>query len=336
MADTMTIEEALAAADAENELVVPVNDVFLINPETRTITVPETEKLFGAKQDMGVERKHFKCPKIVGDNIDLSQHKLFVSYVPSKQDGTYDLTEEVGNYWCEDLAVDGDYVTFTWQLSANAMRKAGYIAFAVYAKTVDVDGNLQTKWHTGIAIGNVLDTLPDGEQVIEQYPDVIMQLIERMDDFTEISTEDIANAVDEYMQENPIDIPTALPNPYKLIFTGGVTAEYDGSGAVTVTIPDGKTERIAKGSTDTVVSLVPNKLYVFPEMATLSVTLTASEDTAVMAEYHFIFSSGATATTLTIPDTVKVPSGFTVDASKIYEISIMENCLTYQSWEVTA
>lgn len=35
----MTLEEALEASGAE-----PVNDIFLINPETRTITVPETEK----------------------------------------------------------------------------------------------------------------------------------------------------------------------------------------------------------------------------------------------------------------------------------------------------
>ena len=35
------------------------------------------------------------------------------------------------------------------------------------------------------------------------------------------------------------DIPDKLPNPQKLIFSGAVTAEYDGSGAVTVTIPEG-------------------------------------------------------------------------------------------------
>lgn len=35
----MTLEEALEASGTE-----PVNDIFLINPETRTITVPETEK----------------------------------------------------------------------------------------------------------------------------------------------------------------------------------------------------------------------------------------------------------------------------------------------------
>lgn len=36
-----------------------------------------------------------------------------------------------------------------------------------------------------------------------------------------------------------ITIPTALPNPFKLIFTGGATGEYDGSRAVTINIPTG-------------------------------------------------------------------------------------------------
>ena len=35
------------------------------------------------------------------------------------------------------------------------------------------------------------------------------------------------------------DIPEKLPNPQKLTFAGAVVAEYDGSGAVTVTIPEG-------------------------------------------------------------------------------------------------
>lgn len=34
-------------------------------------------------------------------------------------------------------------------------------------------------------------------------------------------------------------VPAALPNPYKLTFTGAVSAEYDGSAAVSVEIPSG-------------------------------------------------------------------------------------------------
>lgn len=36
-----------------------------------------------------------------------------------------------------------------------------------------------------------------------------------------------------------IKIPTSLPNPKKLKFTGGTTGEYDGSSEVTITIPTG-------------------------------------------------------------------------------------------------
>lgn len=145
----------------------------------------------------------------------------------------------------------------------------------------------------------------------------------------------------EFAEKLAKKIPDKLPNPQKLTFAGGVTAEYDGSGAVTVTIPEGSggsggTVRIEKGSTDTTVELEPNKLYVFPEMADLSITLAESSDTSIVSEYHFVLQSGATATTLTIPDVIKIPSGFTVDTNKIYEISIMEGCLCAQSWEVTA
>ena len=181
MAD-MTLEEALAAAALDEELIEPVNDILCINPETRVINVPDSEKLFGTRQDMGAERKYFKCPRIVGDNIDLSEHRIFVNYVPSKQDGSYDSKEDVQSYWCKDLAVEGDFITFSWKLSENVTRNAGYIAFAVCAKTIDGNGNLETKWNTTVAIGVVLDTLPYGEDVLNEYPDIIMQLLERMDE----------------------------------------------------------------------------------------------------------------------------------------------------------
>lgn len=138
-----------------------------------------------------------------------------------------------------------------------------------------------------------------------------------------------------------ITIPEKLPNPQKLTFAGAVTAEYDGSGAVTVTIPEGSggsggTVRIEKLSTDTAVELEPNKLYIFPEMAELTLTLAEPADTGTANEYHVIFQSGATATILSIPDAINVPAGFTVDANKIYELSIMEGCMLAQSWEVQA
>ena len=83
------------------------------------------------------------------------------------------------------------------------------------------------------------------------------------------------------------------------------------------------------------MELEPNKLYIFPEMSELTITLAEPSDTGIANEYHFVFQSGATATTLSIPDTVKAPSNFSVDASKIYEVSILEGCLCAQSLAVS-
>ena len=128
-------------------------------------------------------------------------------------------------------------------------------------------------------------------------------------------------------------VPDALPNPHALTFSGAITAEYDGSGAVMVTIPDAQIERIEKLGTDTVVELQPNKLYIFPEMESLTYTLAHAADAGVANEYHFVFKSGATPTEVIHPQSVSV-GNFTVNANKIYEVSIMENLLTSQNWEV--
>lgn len=93
--------------------------------------------------------------------------------------------------------------------------------------------------------------------------------------------------------------------------------------------------RTEKTAADTVVELEPNKLYIFPEMSSLTYTIATPSDTSVSNEYHFVFRSGATATELVHPVNVSVPDNFTVEKNKVYEISILEGCMAYQSWAVS-
>lgn len=145
-----------------------------------------------------------------------------------------------------------------------------------------------------------------------------------------------AKATGDQIKKVKETIPIALKNPKALTFTGAVTAEYDGSGAVTVSIPDGaSTLRIEKTSSDSTAEIEPNKLYIFPEMSSLTYTLATPSDTSIANEYHFVFRSGATATELVHPANVSVPDNFTVEKNKVYEISILEWCLAYQSWAVS-
>lgn len=135
------------------------------------------------------------------------------------------------------------------------------------------------------------------------------------------------NNLSKYVENK---FPKILPNPQSLTITyGGKAHTYDGSEAIAITIETGGIERIEKLDTDTTVTLEPDKLYVFPEMESL--TYTIGESTG---EIHFIFKNGATATRVVHPAGVNIGS-FTVDANKIYEVSILEGLLTSQSWAVS-
>lgn len=61
-----------------------------------------------------------------------------------------------------------------------------------------------------------------------------------------------------------------------------------------------------------------NKRYVCGEVSTLTITPASQGCTDV------VFTSGTTPTVLSLPNTVKMPSWFTVEASKTYEINILD------------
>lgn len=79
----------------------------------------------------------------------------------------------------------------------------------------------------------------------------------------------------------------------------------------------------------------PGKLYIFNSAVQLTVT-PVNAVTGVLNEYHFLFYSGATATTLTLPNTIRQPDGFTVEANHWYEVSILEDNMLAYGWAVSA
>lgn len=210
-----TAEELLNSISKNQVSVLSEDDgIFVIDAEARTITVPDSERLFGVEGDKDVERKYFQCPKIVGDNIDLSQHQIYVSYVfTTTENNTVFPTIGNGLYHCEDVEVSGDNITFSWLLSGNVFANPGFIAFKVMAKKSEGD-ELKTKWNTAPAIGTVLLTVPDGEEIAEEYPDIINQLLTKMESVEQIATpEAMQGYVNAYLEENPV--------------TGGMTAEQE-------------------------------------------------------------------------------------------------------------
>ena len=443
-------------------------EYLIIDPSTRKITIPKSEQLFGVYGEGNIEKKHFKCPKIVGDNVDLSDCYIFVNYYTAKG--------LPGKYTAKDVKVDGENITFSWELKQHIFdaNEDTSIYFAVEAKSKDKVEVFRTR----PATGNAKETIDTDKEIEETHADVILDLISRVDTLEKepISEEQIEKSVKSYLEKNPIEetdptvpawakeeekptytaeevgalpsttvipsklseltaddehetvtkeekqawnaksdfsgeyrdlkgkpelaewvlqsrkptytasevgalpstteipknlsdmgedtthrtvtdeekqswnnksdfsgnyedlqgkpiiptVPTTLPNPQALTITyGGKAHIYDGSEALAITIETGGIERIEKLATDTTVTLEPNKLYVFPEMESL--TYTIGEGTG---EVHFIFKSGATATRVVHPAGVNI-GNFSVESNKVYEGSILEGLLTSQNWSVS-
>lgn len=102
----------------------------------------------------------------------------------------------------------------------------------------------------------------------------------------------------------------------------------------------GKADRITEvtiSDTGTVTqALEANKIYHFTgELTALTLTLNAPA-AGQPAQYHFDFLSGATAPTVTLPNTVVMPSGWSVEANQRYEVDILNGYGLASGWEVEA
>lgn len=84
------------------------------------------------------------------------------------------------------------------------------------------------------------------------------------------------------------------------------------------------TKEEVKQMTATTASIAPNILHVWGEVAELNITLADGEE-GVVDEYMVQFTSGATATTLTLPESIVWMSAPNIQANKIYQISIINN-----------
>lgn len=169
------------------DLIVPevesVDTVLVINPDTRIINVG-SGLLLGVETDNDAERVRFQCPKIVGDNLDLSQYHIYIHYQNAKG--------EKGKYLCEDVEDAGENITFSWLLSHKVTLFKGVTRFLVCAKKTDAETIV---WNTTLASGNVLEGLAVDEDIVQQNDDVIEQILLKLEQIESSGgTGDINNA----------------------------------------------------------------------------------------------------------------------------------------------
>lgn len=146
-----------------------------INADDRSIIIPAGENLLGVENDNEGARKYFRCPKIVGDNIDLTKSDVYIN-VQNASGGK----SGKDRYPVQNMTDSGDNVTFEWVLERKVTSHKGSVRFAVCVR----EKGTEREWHTTFATGNALE----GEELFEPA-----ELEARGQDFIGILTSD-ANA----------------------------------------------------------------------------------------------------------------------------------------------
>ena len=70
-------------------------------------------------------------------------------------------------------------------------------------------------------------------------------------------------------------------------------------------------------------------MHVWGEVTRLNISLGANPDPTTVAEYAFKFTSGTTATTLTLPSDVMLPTGFIILPKHQYVMAVVFGMLEY-------
>lgn len=205
----------------------------VIDSDTRQISVPAEYQLLGVESDEKVERIWFQCPKIVGDNIDLSQLQLRINY--------QNANSQKDQYIVTDVQTDGDNIVFSWLLSRKVTAYQGNVSFIVCA--VKVSGEtIQNEWNTTLATAKVLEGLEvDTPSPSEEQSDVIAQLLQIMTDTSEQAVSDVGTAKDAAIAAVQSQQSTSV-QAVQTASSGAQTAIETKGNTVMESIPDDYTE----------------------------------------------------------------------------------------------
>ena len=150
---------------------------IVINAD-RTISVPAKLRKVAVEHDRDIETYTFDCPRYLDGN-DLFDMHIFINYM--RPDGV------PGSYIAQNVVVDAaddTIIHFEWTISAHVAAVKGPLRFLVCAKSVDADGNEDKHWNSELCKKmSISEGLECEEAIVNEYPDIITQLLTRMDEY---------------------------------------------------------------------------------------------------------------------------------------------------------
>lgn len=159
-----TVYEALSVSD-------PAVGACSIDLYSRAITIPTEISVLGVQSDEDVFRIPFTIPKTFGE-YDLSTFDIRINFLNANNEGDI--------YVVTDAAADGETLSFSWLVGRSACAYKGNVKFIVCFKIANTDGTILQEFNSAVATLPVLQGIEPGEQIVDQYPDIIEEILQRL------------------------------------------------------------------------------------------------------------------------------------------------------------
>lgn len=184
-----SLDEALGMSLADE-----ADESIHVDIDTRQVTIPESQQVFGVESDEDVEVKHIVIDGRYADGTDLSTFTFRVNYQNANGDkGTYLVTE---------LKVNDSSIEFDWVIGRQVVAYKGTIAFIVCAYTIDSSSVIQNEWNSTLGKGTVLEGLEVSE--FDFGDDIVRQLASILSDVNAAQASAKASADEAYKSKTEV------------------------------------------------------------------------------------------------------------------------------------
>ena len=189
----LSLDEALGMSLADE-----ADESIHVDIDTRQVTIPESQQVFGVESDEDVEVKHIVIDGRYNDGTDLSTFTFRVNY----QNANPDTTNNKGTYLVTSLKVNENSIEFDWVIGRQVVAYKGVVAFIVRAEIINSDGIIQNEWNSTLGKGTTLEGLEVSE--FDFGDDIVRQLASILSDVNAAQASAKASADEAYKSKTEV------------------------------------------------------------------------------------------------------------------------------------
>lgn len=219
--DTDVLDAINRALSAENVVTREGDEPVYcnVNNETREIEIPGEITIFGVEHDENAVRVFFKCPKIIGDNVDIDITKSMVYIIYVNAGGEKD------QYIVTDVnETEDSYVTFSWLINRKPAKYQGITQFGIRVIKSKTGGEIENEWNTTVANANILNGVETEDiELSGDNIDVVNQLLDLTKQEIELTKQ---NSIEEIEQKGQETLET-IPSDYTTVAQNALSAKNE-------------------------------------------------------------------------------------------------------------